>query len=151
MVPPLNSQMQKLQKSQRLKRGHTFSKQDKFNKATRLDDYLRPATARAFISRSAASDTEDSMSKGSSFCHSNHPIDSEDETDEMCDIDRNGCRLQLTQEGAQELENRLKDLRKEIAESKNMKGVAHVISADGIKQLVRMVTGSKTCYNNQII
>lgn len=61
------------------------------------------------------------------------PMDSEDDSDL---ISRNEI-LKLTNEGSRELELNLKELRKKIAEEKDMKGVTHVISTEGIKQLVR--------------
>lgn len=120
--------------SQRSKRGNVGTKPNKTNKATRLDNYSRPATARAFHSR-MESDTDESMK--SVTVNELHPIESEDETDEKRDFIQIEDKLKLNEEGMKQLEQRLKELRKEIAEDKKMKGVTHVISAEGIKQLVK--------------
>lgn len=96
-------------------------------KACRIDDFLRPATARACKSTATVDEERLSAPSGCDMSDGSFSSSKQKENDE---------RIKLSDERADKLKALLLELRQQIAAEKSMKRVDYVISKEGINHLV---------------
>lgn len=109
---------------------------------------MKGATVQLFI-HTDESDTDEHMSTSSTVAHTifDKPIERESEREHLGKTDgttdtineaNDREKIELSDEGIIQLEIRLKELRKRIAQERNIKTVTHIVTAEGIKHLVRI-------------